>query len=1083
MVQTTLPSVPVQHQDLLKYIESNNEADMSGLLKPYNEYDAVLRRAFAQEPAHPALKDNHLNLVPVYDNTGSTDARVRARDLDLEPPELKEKYLLPLDPENRKPNGSPAVVQKLSEFQTNFSLFTEGSLSDINWSNVVVAGSAVVTCLMPVPQKYRDSKRSMRQFYHEEFAPASDVDLFLYGLTEEQAMEKIRHIEKAIQGSILQETTTIRTKNTITIASQYPTRHVQIVLRIYKSIAEILTGFDVDCSCAAYDGKQVYVAPRALASYITQVNQIDLTRRSPSYENRLSKYSHRGFEVFWAGLDRSRIDPTAFERSFARTVGLARLLVLEQLPRQSDREKYIEKRREERGRPSNRNLRRERSLRGNIKNEWEDEVPEWMEEDAISDYHTFTIPYGPKFHARKIEKLLYTKDLLLNAEWNRPKDRQVNLHRHPAFFGNLDDVIHDCCGYCPQPVTDEEKEVAEEENKIYISGDVTFIKDDPGRQEIGSFNPITETDWTEMAYVGNTERLCQAIVDHNLEEVKCWLEQETSDPNTRDYTGRTPLQLACMTSTPEVVQCLVDHGARLISRIADGRTALHLAAARGDMQIVRILLSKSEQNEEDEAQKEELRKYEKRQGAQETQSPREGPTSDSEDENDVAVVSDNRSATSHTVGSFVKVGIKDYDDASNKDVEDENELEPDIYDVNVQAWDHPTSPLHLAILNGHIDVVEELVASFGADVMLPVKLIEDICDPRRKAILTLVLALQLPLEKAKAMTEKLLQLGASPAQAEVNGNTALNYVAACGYTDLLDVYIQLDQPAVKRIINRLVFSGSRYYYNSYPLTAFTTAIDIGDTIGALKLLNAGADASIGFDEFMESGQSNIYSIKHNSVEENREMFERDVEQPVITAVKNNLPELALELLSRGVDPNTLTTDGLMARAGRDRWHNRTGTALLDYVRQKLNTLRMYKGEDIDKDPPRRLEPDDGVYLGGLQDGTYEMWAAKLVLKRTRLQIEKHAKHYERAKRKAENRQGLTEKMNAVKDLVEEFKKLEQGLIERGAKTFKELYPHIRNESYQRMPTFEQEEPAPFKIRYTFSAPALTDIKEKGYLRL
>lgn len=107
-----------------------------------------------------------------------------------------------------------------------------------------------------------------------------------------------------------------------------------------------------------------------------------------------------------------------------------------------------------------------------------------------------TIPYGERFHARKIERLLYTKDLLLNAEWNRPKDRQINLHRHPAFFGNAEDVIYDCCGYCPKPVTPEEKEVSEEESKIYVSGKITFIKDDPGRQAIGSFNPITETDWT-----------------------------------------------------------------------------------------------------------------------------------------------------------------------------------------------------------------------------------------------------------------------------------------------------------------------------------------------------------------------------------------------------------------------------------------------------------------------------------------------------------------------------------------------------------------------------------------------------------
>lgn len=91
---------------------------------------------------------------------------------------------------------------------------------------------------------------------------------------------------------------------------------------------------------------------------------------------------------------------------------------------------------------------------------------------------------------------MFTKDLILNAEWNRQKERTVGLHRHPAFFGDVDDVIHDCCGCCPKPTTQEEKEVAEEESKTYISGDVSFIKDDPGRQEIGSFNPVTATDWT-----------------------------------------------------------------------------------------------------------------------------------------------------------------------------------------------------------------------------------------------------------------------------------------------------------------------------------------------------------------------------------------------------------------------------------------------------------------------------------------------------------------------------------------------------------------------------------------------------------
>lgn len=204
-------------------------------------------------------------------------------------------------------------------------------------------------------------------------------------------------------------------------------------MRIYKNVSEILTGFDIDCSGAAYDGEQVYCTPRALQSYITQINHIDLSRRSPSYENRLSKYSHRGFEVYWPNLDRSRIDPTIFERSFQRTLGLARLLVLERLPTSSSRDQYLAKRREERGRPPLNNRRYFRHLGGNIKDAHEDEVAEWVNEDEVSNYHTFTVPYGINFHAKKIEKLCYTRDLLLNAEWNQPKDREVYVRPCRAY--------------------------------------------------------------------------------------------------------------------------------------------------------------------------------------------------------------------------------------------------------------------------------------------------------------------------------------------------------------------------------------------------------------------------------------------------------------------------------------------------------------------------------------------------------------------------------------------------------------------------------------------------------------------------
>lgn len=348
---------------------------MVELLEPYRHFEAQLRQLYAQEPDNDALKNEHINVFPLFNDGEKPDIKIRARNLEGEPQAEKDRYVMTLPDEQRRPDGSPAVVQSLKEFQHNFNVFSESSLVDLDWSNVVASGSSVVNTLLPVPERYRDSKRALREFYHEKFCPASDVDLFIYGLTEEQATEKIKQIETRVRDSILTETTTVRTKNAITICSQYPTRHIQIVLRIYKNVSEILTGFDIDCSGAAYDGNQVYCTPRALQSYITQINHIDLSRRSPSYENRLSKYSHRGFEVYWPDLDRSRIDPTIFERSFQRTLGLARLLVLERLPTASSRDSYLAKRREERGRPPL-NRRYFRGLAGNIKENHEDEIAE-----------------------------------------------------------------------------------------------------------------------------------------------------------------------------------------------------------------------------------------------------------------------------------------------------------------------------------------------------------------------------------------------------------------------------------------------------------------------------------------------------------------------------------------------------------------------------------------------------------------------------------------------------------------------------------------------------------------------------------
>ncbi|KAF7715271.1 Uncharacterized protein PECH_002108 [Penicillium ucsense] len=1079
----TIPSLPLQHRDFVHHVQSHPDTSVEELVKPFNDFDAFARKIFAQSASETSAKVGCVNVVPLYnETTKDADIRVRARDMTTESPEQKEKYLLPLPSSKRRANGSPAVVPSLEEFQNNFALFTEGALSDMDWSNVVVAGSAVVTSLLPVPEKYRNSKRGLRQYYHEEFAPASDVDLFLYGLNEEQAIEKIKQIEDKIRNTILYETTTIRTKNAITIASQYPTRHVQIVLRVYSSVSEILTGFDVDCSCVAYDGQQVFASPRAIVAFITQTNQIDLTRRSPSYESRLSKYSHRGFEVFWPLLDRSKVDPTIFERSFNRTEGLARLLILEKLPKPEDRDNYLAKRREERGRPPlSLYLRRRqgRELRGNIKDDWEDEVPDWQENDQISDYHTFTIPYGRRFNARKIEKLLYTKDLLLNAEWNQ--DRDVYLHRHPAFFGEVEDIIGDCCGACPPAVTEEELKIAEEESKKYVSGGISFIKDNPGRQEIGSFNPITDTDWTAMAYIESTEMLCQAIVSHDLAAVQSLLD-EGLDPNRRDYTGRTPLQLACMSSTPEIVQCLVDHDARLISRMADGQTALHLAAARGASEIVSILLTRSLKNQESEDDTKENES-----ARQKGQSGRGGKNEvkdgdENEDDNDGW----NEQATSdasHTSASYVKVDVdKKEDTGVTHDTIDENDAEPDIYDINVTAWDNLASPLHLAILHGHVETVETLVATFGADVLMPIKIRDDYSQQAKAAILTLVLTLALPLQKAKEMSLALLKLGASPAQGDINRFTSVDFIAQTDYLELIDLYLEHDRPAVQRAINHIVVQVQSWYGSKAEVSSpLVNALCAKNTKGATKLLGLGAKTSFNLHDYLDAMKSQ--SKADNYMGDEQRLVQMKIKQPLIHAIERELPLIAIELLSRGVDFNCEFEESYnIYWTALDATVHRL-TELERGLEPVINRRTLYGIPD-----PVFFEKPEEEYLTGLGPDTYKLFGAKGLISKTKTDNERYEQENERLDAdEARLEEGAAKKRKVTESLIRDFELLKTDLLSRGAKTWAELHPG--EGSYSR-PTFRQntrqanKKPAkPFELKLFSAVFALDDMTYEGYVQM
>jgi len=159
------------------------------VLQPSLDDEAELRRLFATDTKNPRLTNPYVGLVDVFDapaDIRTTRARVVQNEFDL-----SEKHLMPLTKAGRRKEGSPAMTSSLDEFHRHWSIFSEGSLSLLDWNNVVAAGGSVLACLLPVPDANKDSKRSLRKYFHSAAFPTSDVDLFLYGLTPEQAEAKI----------------------------------------------------------------------------------------------------------------------------------------------------------------------------------------------------------------------------------------------------------------------------------------------------------------------------------------------------------------------------------------------------------------------------------------------------------------------------------------------------------------------------------------------------------------------------------------------------------------------------------------------------------------------------------------------------------------------------------------------------------------------------------------------------------------------------------------------------------------------------------------------------------------------------
>lgn len=152
------------------------------------------------------------------------------------------------------------------------------SLKNVCMDNILIAGGSVARCIVG------------NTHY-------SDVDLFIFGLPEDQLNSRVEKLFTDIFGALeAVNVDVIRSQFAITIRLKYQ-RPIQIVLRSYSTPSEVLHGFDLGSSAVGILGDQVITTGYGKFCFERMINILNLPRRSLTYESRLIKYCHMGFRL------------------------------------------------------------------------------------------------------------------------------------------------------------------------------------------------------------------------------------------------------------------------------------------------------------------------------------------------------------------------------------------------------------------------------------------------------------------------------------------------------------------------------------------------------------------------------------------------------------------------------------------------------------------------------------------------------------------------------------------------------------------------------------------------------------------
>ena len=229
-------------------------------------------------------------------------------------------YSLPTIYSDDRINLKNSMLKDIDHFNAVFRQKYANYFSKVNYDHLLIGGGCVIGTLL---QSQWDN----------------DVDIFIYGLNQEEADQKVSELigqiydsyQDALVSDFIKkwhkegngkldkspeelaymlmdeaQVSNVRNKHCISLEFDYGQK-IQIILRLYKSISEILHGFDLGSSAIGYDGENVHFTSLGRFSYEYLANIVDTSRRSTTYEKRLMKYHSRGFQIILPYLNMSKL--------------------------------------------------------------------------------------------------------------------------------------------------------------------------------------------------------------------------------------------------------------------------------------------------------------------------------------------------------------------------------------------------------------------------------------------------------------------------------------------------------------------------------------------------------------------------------------------------------------------------------------------------------------------------------------------------------------------------------------------------------------------------------------------------------